>query len=167
MDTTYFRTFARYNQWANKRLYDACAKLGPAEYFKPRQAFFGSIHGTLNHLLVGDRIWLSRIERIRHGIKSLDQTLYEDFESLRSARESEDGRIVALVDAFDDGDLLTTRSYKNTAGTPFETRLDWILAHLFNHETHHRAQVHDMLSQTPVAPPELDLILYLRENPPN
>lgn len=166
MNANYFQTFARYNEWANARLYDASAKLGDSEYFKPRQAFFGSIHATLNHLLVGDRIWLSRIEGTQHGIKALNQMLYDDLNSLRSARTAEDAHIIAAVDGFDDRALLTTRSYRNTTGDRFDTRLDWILAHVFNHETHHRAQVHDMLSQTPVAPPPLDLIFYFREHPP-
>jgi len=166
MNASYFQTFARYNEWANARLYDASAKLDDSEYFKPRQAFFGSIHATLNHLLVGDRIWLSRIEGTQHGIKALNQILHDDLKSLRSARAAEDAHIIAVVDGLDDRALLTTRSYRNTTGYRFETRLDWILAHVFNHETHHRAQVHDMLSQTPVAPPPLDLIFYFRDHPP-
>jgi uncharacterized damage-inducible protein DinB len=166
MNASYFQTFARYNQWANARLYDACAKLDTAEYFKPRQAFFGSIHATLNHLLVGDRIWLSRIEGTQHGIEALDQILYGDFGSLRSARAAEDARVISVVGCFDDRAMPTTRSYRSMAGDRLETRLDWILAHVFNHQTHHRGQVHDMLSQTPVAPPSLDLFFYLREHPP-
>ncbi len=163
MDATYFRTFARYNQWANRRLYDACARLPEAEYAKPRRAFFGSIHGTLNHLLVGDRIWLGRIEGKDAGIEALDQVLYDDLSGLRAAREAEDARILAITDRLADGALGAMLAYRNMRGEPFETRLDWVLAHLFNHQTHHRGQVHDMLSHTPVAPPPLDLIFYLRE----
>src|SRR5271169_4340539 len=102
MNANYFQTFARYNEWANARLYDASAKLDDSEYFKPRQAFFGSIHATLNHLLVGDRIWLSRIEGTQHGIKALNRILYDDLKSLRSARAAEDAHIIAVVDGLDD-----------------------------------------------------------------
>ena len=162
MDAAHFRTFARYNAWANRRLYDACATLDAAEYLKRRAAFFGSIHNTLNHLLVADRIWLARIERKEHGIKSLDQVLYDDLATLRAAREAEDAHICALTDGLDAAALMNTWSYSNMAGTPQETRLDWILSHLFNHQTHHRGQVHDTLSQTSTAPPPLDLLYFLR-----
>lgn len=163
MAPKYFQTLARYNQWANGQLYGACARLGSAEYHKPRQAFFGSIHGTLNHILVGDRVWLSRIERTEHGIKALNQILYDDFDSLRRAREAEDAHIVTLVDGLDEGALGSQIAYRTlSGGAAQETQLEWILAHFFNHGTHHRGQVHDMLSQTDVSPPELDLIFYLR-----
>jgi len=165
MDAEHFQTFARYNAWANRRLYDACAGLAVPEYRKPRPAFFGSIHNTLNHILAGDRIWLGRIEGREHGIAALDQILYEDFASLRQAREAEDARIQRLVDGFDDRALAGPRSYKTTSGIAQETRLDWILSHVFNHQTHHRGQVHDMLSQTETAPPPLDLIFFLRTVP--
>ena len=163
MNADYFRTFARYNEWANRRLYGACARLPEAEYLKPRRAFFGSIHNTLNHLLVGDRIWLGRIEGKDSGIKALDQILYNDFAMLRAAREAEDARIIEIVDRLADGALGAMLAYRNMKGEPFETRLNWVLAHIFNHQTHHRGQAHDMLSQTTVAPPPLDLIFYLRE----
>ena len=163
MNAAYFRTFARYNQWANQRLYAACARLPEAEYAKPRQCFFGSIHNTLNHLLVGDRIWLGRFEGKDAGIKALDQILYDDFAALRAAREAEDARIIEITDRLADGALGAMLAYRNMKGEPYETRLDWVLAHFFNHQTHHRGQVHDMLSQTTVAPPPLDLIFYLRE----
>jgi uncharacterized damage-inducible protein DinB len=162
MDSEHFQTFARYNAWANQRLYDACASLAVPEYRKPRRSFFGSIHNTLNHLLVGDRIWLARIEGKEHGIAALDQVLNEDFAALRQAREAEDARILWLVDGLDDEALASRRSYQTSSGVAQETRLDWILTHLFNHQTHHRGQVHDMLSQTGTAPPPLDLIFYLR-----
>jgi uncharacterized damage-inducible protein DinB len=163
MTPDHFRTLARYNQWANRRLYGACAQLDDAEYRKRRPAFFGSIHGTLNHLLVGDRVWLGRIEHVPSGIERLDQILYDDFAALRAAREAEDRRIIALVDRLDAAALAETLDYANMAGTPQRTRLDWVLTHVFNHETHHRGQAHGLLSQTAVAPPPLDLIFYLRE----
>ncbi|HLI12223.1 MAG TPA: DinB family protein [Alphaproteobacteria bacterium] len=163
MEAAYFHNLARYNAWANRRLYAACAQLPDVEYHKPRLAFFGSIHGTLNHLIVGDRIWLGRITGEDSGLKALDQILYDDLVSLRKAREAEDARLITIVDGYDDAALDRLLAYHTTRGEPQKTRLAWILAHLFNHQTHHRAQVHDMLSQTLVPPPPLDLILYLRE----
>ncbi|MBM3619812.1 MAG: damage-inducible protein DinB [Alphaproteobacteria bacterium] len=161
MDSSYFRVFADYNQWANARLYDAVAKLPDVEYRKPRQSFFKSIHGTLNHLLVADRIWLSRIEPPQVAMP-LNSILYEDFAALRMAREAEDRRVVSLVGAMTTETLSGDLVYTNNSGAAFTTPMAQVLAHLFNHQTHHRGQAHDQLSQTDVAPPELDLMYYLR-----
>lgn len=164
MIARHFRTFARYNAWANARLYAACDRLTDEAYFAERPAFFGSIHRTLNHILVGDRAWLGRITGVPAGIPTLDTVLHEDRAALRAAREAEDARIIALVDAHDDERLLaTTVVYANMSGAEHRDPLRLILAHLFNHQTHHRGQVHDMLSATDVAPPPLDLIYHLRE----
>jgi len=160
----HFRAFAGYNAWANRRLYDATAKLPEAEYMKPRPAFFKSIHGTLNHILVADRIWLGRLEHRDPHIKSLDQILYGELAGLRVARQAEDARLIAFVDRLTEAELLGSATYKNTQGKPFTTPLAQVLAHLFNHQTHHRGQATDLLAQTGVPPPELDLIYYLRED---
>lgn len=161
MHDPYFHDFARYNAWANKRLYEACGKLPEAEYMKPRQSFFGSIHATLNHLLVGDRIWLGRIER-RPVKLALNQVLYGDFTALAVARGAEDERLIRVVEAIDRTELDRPLDYLSTSGERFQTPLRQVLGHLFNHQTHHRGQVHDMLSQTAVPPPPLDLIFFLR-----
>jgi len=164
MNSTYFRRFARYNAWANHRLYEACASLSPADYRARRPSFFGSIHATLNHILVADRVWMGRFEGVPSGIERLDQILYDEFADLRAARETEDGRILGFVAGLGDEALEDTLRYRNMAGEPQETPLAWTLAHFFNHQTHHRGQVHGMLSGTPVAPPPLDLIYFLRQD---
>ncbi|MEE8248255.1 MAG: DinB family protein [Alphaproteobacteria bacterium] len=157
----HFRTFAHYNAWANERLYEVCAGLPEAQYLEPRPAFFGSLHGALNHILVADRLWLSRLEGRDSGIGSLDQQLYGDFAGLRVARRAEDGLIIAYVEGLEAGDLTTPIRYTNMAGERHQDPLRLILAHMFNHQTHHRGQAHDLLSQTEVAPPPLDLIYFL------
>ena len=158
----HFRTFAAYNRWANARLYDACAALPDAEYRRPRGAFFASIHGTLNHILVADRIWMGRIEGADSGIASLDTILHDDLAALRVAREEEDARIAGMVDGLDAARLAGDLHYANLAGTPQTTPLGQVLAHVFNHQTHHRGQAHDLLHQAAGGAPELDLIYYLR-----
>ncbi len=163
----YFRTLARYNQWANRRLYAACAQLTEAEYMKPRAAFFGSLHGTLNHVLVADRLWIGRITGHDPGIRALDQILYGDFAGLRVAREAEDAQIINVIEAMDEPTLNSTLRYKNMAGESQATPMRFVLAHFFNHQTHHRGQAHGLLSQTGVAPPPLDLIYYVRESSPS
>lgn len=161
MDPAYFRVFADYNHWANARLYDAVATLPDAEYRRQRLSFFKSIHGTLNHLLVADRIWLSRIEPPQVAMP-LNSILYEDLDALRAARQAEDRRLVALMAVMSAETLSGDLHYTNNSGAPFATPMAQVLGHLFNHQTHHRGQAHDQLSQTEVAPPELDLIYYLR-----
>ncbi len=159
-----YQRMARYNRWANRRLFEACAGLDDAERKRDRQAFFRSIHGTLNHILVADRIWLSRLNGQPHGIKTLNQTLFDDFDALREAREIEDGRIVDIADELSEDKLRTVLRYANMAGDPQETRRDIVYMHFFNHQTHHRGQVHCLLSQAGAKPPALDLIVFLRES---
>lgn len=163
MANRYFETLARYNAWANRRLYDAAGQLAEAEYMKPRPSFFGSIHATLNHILVGDRIWISRIEEKKPPKLALNQILYGDLVALRVAREAEDQHIINVVAAIGDDQLDRDLAYANTKGERFRTPLRLVLGHMFNHETHHRGQVHGLLSQTKVATPVLDLINFQRE----
>lgn len=158
----HFLMFAGYNRWANGRLYDAAAALPAEEYRRDRRGFFRSIHGTLNHLLVTDRIWLARLTGSGAAPAALDAILYPELAALRSARASEDARIIAFVEAQDETSLAGSVRYRNTKGESFEQPLSQALAHLFNHQTHHRGQAHDMLSQTGMDPPSLDLIVYLR-----
>lgn len=157
----YYHMLARYNQWANSRLYEACGRLPKEEYLIDRKAFFRSLHGTLNHLLVCDRLWLGRLQGSESGILSLDQVLYSDLETLWEARQTEDLRIIALMDSLDGispGDLL---EFKTLAGAERTIELRWLLAHLFNHHTHHRGQAHAMLSQAGVEPPALDIYYFM------
>lgn len=158
----HFRRFGRYNAWANRRLYDACAALTDDERRRDRRAFFGSIHNTLNHLVVTDRIWLARIEGSDAPMPPLDSVPYADFAALRAAREAEDDRIRALVDGLDQTGLERELVYRSSSGAAFRTPLGIVLTHLFNHQTHHRGQLHDMLSQAGTAPPSLDLIAFQR-----
>jgi uncharacterized damage-inducible protein DinB len=162
MADDYFNLLARYNAWANERLYDACAALAEAELKAPRRAFFGSIHATLNHILVGDRLWMSRLAG-GTLVLPLNKILYQDLAPLRAARRGQDELLIELVDGIAATRLDAAVHYRNTRGDAFATPCRLVLGHLFNHQTHHRGQVHDMLSQTAVAPPELDLIFYVRQ----
>ena len=162
MFLSYFKTMAAYNLWANTRLYDACAGLGDGDRKRDRAAFFGSIHNTLNHILVGDRAWLARIEGMDDGGTPLDAVLFDDFDELRRAREAEDDRIDRVLAAMSEDRLAGDLAYSNLAGTPFRTPMRLVWTHLFNHQTHHRGQIHGMLSQAGLSPPELDLIYYIR-----
>jgi uncharacterized damage-inducible protein DinB len=157
-----FQRFSRYNRWANRRLYDACARLSAVDYHAARPAFFGSIHGTLNHILVADRIWQARMAGEAQPGLALDTELYRDLPALTRAREEEDEAIIALVEAQQEADLGRVIEYRTTSGEPQATPALTILQHLFNHQTHHRGQVHGMLSATAVPPPPLDLAFFVR-----
>ena len=158
----HFRMLAVYNRLANRRLYDTCARLTDGKREQRRPAFFGSIHGTLNHILVGDRIWLARFSREEVPSTGLDTILYQRFAELREAREREDARIEEFIAGIDEEFLSVTIRYENNEGRTLEDPVDLLLPHFFNHGTHHRGQVHDMLSQTNVPPPVLDLHRVIR-----
>lgn len=117
----------------------------------------------LNHILVADRIWLARLWGHDAGIERLDVALYEDFEVLRAARDGEDIAISDYVRRLSEDDLASPISYRALNGDPHADALYELLTHLFNHQTHYRGQAHDLLSQTAVASPSLDLIQFLRE----
>ncbi len=163
MNPEHWQRMAAYNTAANRILYDAVARLPDAEYRRPRPAFFGSIHGTLNHILLGDRIWMARFEGGSHPSTGLDAILHDEFEELRAARTAMDARIEAFVaERVDDAFLASSIRYVSNAGVEAEDPVSVLLPHYFNHQTHHRGQVHGLLSQTGVAPPSLDLHRVLR-----
>jgi uncharacterized damage-inducible protein DinB len=164
MANRYFSLLARYNAWANRRLYAAVGQLPETEYMQKRPAFFGSVHATLNHILVGDRLWIARIEEREPPKLALDQIVYGDLVALRVARLADDEHIVNVVSGIGEDRLDQLLHYRTTQGEPQRTPLRLVLGHFFNHQTHHRGQVHGLLSQTAVAPPPLDLIYFLRES---
>ncbi|HSK42077.1 MAG TPA: DinB family protein, partial [Arenibaculum sp.] len=138
MTPDHFRTFARYNTWANAHLLDAVARLAEAEIAKPRRSFFGSILNTLNHMLVADGIWLGRIDGVPSGFTALNEVPYPELPALAEARRSMDARIVALCDGLDAERLAADLVYRTLGGTEQRTPFTWVLSHQFNHQTHHR-----------------------------
>lgn len=160
----HFAMMATYNRWANVRLYDMAAVLPDELYRKPIGVYFKSLHGTLNHLLTADRIWMRRLEGKGDHPGKLNATIHDDLVSLREARVAEDQRIVNFVDSLDDADFEKSWDYKMLNGTPQRQYVREILAHLFNHQTHHRGQAHAALTALGVSEPEpLDLLIMLHE----
>lgn len=161
------RRMAAYNRWANARLLSACAGLSDDDYGRARPAFFGSIHGTLNHMLVADRLWLARITGAPPPHRDLDEVAWPTFEDVVGARKATDTRWLELVAGLADADLgRVVRYARATSPEKQASTLEQILLHVFNHATHHRGQIHDQLMDTEVTPPPLDLIFYLREAEP-
>jgi uncharacterized damage-inducible protein DinB len=159
----HYRMFGHYNAWANGRLCGAAAQLSAEQYRADRGAFFKSVHGTLNHLLATDRIWMQRFTCEGGAPNRLDAILFESFGELRAAREAEDRRIVAYVDGLDEARIAGTIKYRRVSSPEeFEQQLAPALAHWFNHQTHHRGQVHALLTGLVGKAPDLDLLFFQR-----
>ncbi len=170
-----YRFLARYNRWFNQRLYGACECLSDEERKRVRGAFFGSIHRTLNHLIVGDQVWLRRLRRcaVENGLASvalndevldlpeaysLDMVLYEDWAALRAKREQLDAALEAWLAGLPQGYPGSTMRYSNSKGVQREHPAWQALTHFFDHQTHHRGQVTTMLAQAGVDVGVTDLI---------
>ena len=161
-----FRELAAYNRWANARLYQAVLALEDELYRRDVRVFFRSLHGTLNHLLLTDRLWLTRLTGEGEQPKKLDTILYEDRRELAQARALEDSRIMAIIEGYGEVEFVQPRPYKTTSGQAQEQILSDILLHFFNHQTHHRGQAHSCLSiTTGKEPPMLDLLAFQRGLP--
>jgi len=158
----HFQMLASYNTLANRKLYEVCSQLSDAQRKQIRPAFFKSIHGTLNHIMIGDRIWMGRFKGQEMSSTGLDAILYRDFEMLQKMRELEDKTIEVFVSNLSEGFFSNTITYVNNQGKAYKDPAQLLLAHFFNHQTHHRGQIHDMLTQTEIAPPVLDMHRILR-----
>lgn len=159
----HFQMFAAYNRWANSVLYDAAATLSPEELERDTGAFFGSLIATLNHILVGDRIWMKRFTGEGAAPASLDVILHPALPALRVARQAEDERIIEWIDSMSQAAFAGRFTY--TAITDMRTisqRLAPALAHFFNHQTHHRGQAHAILTMLGKTALSLDLVNFQR-----
>ena len=160
----HFVTMAHNNAWSNHRLLNACARLSPAEFAAPRTGFFPSILATLNHIVTVDWLYVDALEREARGEPPHPDyvpaffTPREPFDAcapLQQAQRAVDRRLIDYCLALRDDALARAVTIVRRAGPQTDTRLR-LLNHLFQHQTHHRGQVHAMLSGTPVAPPQLD-----------
>lgn len=159
----HYRMFGHYNAWANARLFAAAASLSEAQYREDRGAYFKSVHGTLNHLLATDRVWLKRLTDQGEAPNGLDAILFESLDGLAAARHVEDLRIITFVEGLDDDGLARRVSYRRVSSPEVqEEQAAATLAHWFNHQTHHRGQVHGLLTGLIGTAPELDLLFYQR-----
>jgi uncharacterized damage-inducible protein DinB len=160
IDRAYVQRMARYNRWQNENLYGVADSLSDDERRRERGAWFGSIHKTLSHLLWADHVWMSRftdLPRPQAGIPE-SVSLYPDWDNLKSERKSFDQTMIDWADKVDDAWLATEQTFYSAATKREWTRPRWMLvAHMFNHQTHHRGQVHCMLTQAGGRPSDTDL----------
>ena len=154
-------TAARYNAWANQRIYAACGGLSHEERILDRRGFFKSIHGTLNHILLADLIYRERLEKKPTTFSRLDEILYDDFDELRSVHGTQDQWYIEFSDAMDPSELDGTLSFDTVeTGEYFSLSLRQCLTNLFEHQIHHRGQTHHMLSHAGIDPPPLDFVKF-------
>lgn len=168
-----FELMASYNQRMNRSTYKAASTLSTDELERDCGAFFGSIIGTLNHILVGDTIWLKRFAnhqvafpalnsvRVIEAPVSLDATLYSQFSALAEARTKMDDLIVQFTSELTDEAISCSLDYSNTKGQRFVKNFGYLLQHFFNHQTHHRGQVSTLLSQAGVDVGVTDLLICI------
>ena len=152
------RMMAAYNAWMNRRLYAQLSELPDEERKAERGAFFGSIHGTLNHLLFGDQAWMARFGVGSPPNGRIGDILYDGFGELCAAREAMDERILAWADGVDSAWLATPLAYRSAVDGQTRRLPVWVLvSHLFNHQTHHRGQLTTLMSQIGLDPGVTDL----------
>lgn len=150
------RKLAQANRLANARLHRACATLDPTELTLPRPAFFGSIQATLNHILLVDRFYLGALEGRPLDRAALDEAgVCPDLPTLAGWQAIADLALIAHVEGQTAESLARIIAIDRGERVQHDRRDD-ILSHVFQHQTHHRGQVHGMLSATSVKPPQLD-----------
>jgi uncharacterized damage-inducible protein DinB len=153
----YYRTMAQYNQWMNQKLYAICAEIPDSVRKQDRGAFFKSIHGTLNHLLFGDRTWMGRFIN-QPFIARIGDELYSDFDQLRQAQQQTDQQILDWVEQLSPDWLSQPFTYTSGVDQKTRTLPTWLLVtQMFNHQTHHRGQLTTLLSQLGYDPGVTDL----------
>ncbi len=155
-------TLANYNAWANTRLYASCANLTSAQITADRGAFFRSILGTLNHILLVDILYRERLEGVRSTFKTLDEILHHDFQSLSAHQAEEDQRWVALTKDIDGDSMDEMIGFWTLLDDPdrWEVPKHIYFTNLCQHQSHHRGHVHNMVSQSGIEPPPIGYIEF-------
>jgi len=158
-------TAARYNAWANIRIYNALRHLGDDERKADRKAFFGSIHNTMNHVLLADLIYRKRLEKKPTVHTRLDEVLHEDFGALEAAHRTNDIWYVAFCAGMSQEELdaqLTFTAVGMDREEIFSLPMKLCLTNLFQHQIHHRGQVHQMIAEAGHYPPPVDVVKFGR-----
>ena len=166
-----YSLMADYNAWMNRKLYQAAAGLPDAERKRDLGAFFKSLHGTLDHILFADLIFLARFTGSAMPEGDLDGELHDDFEALRAEREATDARILDWIAGLDRAGLGETLTFTSRVDGVTRTLPRWVMVtQMFNHQTHHRGQATTLLKQLGVEPGITDIpwlpVLY-EENEEN
>jgi uncharacterized damage-inducible protein DinB len=160
----YVRTMAAYNAEMNQRLYAAAGRLSDAERKRDRGAFWGSIHGTLNHLLWADQVWMARFDGWPPPAVSSKENanMFADFAALKAEREAADAKITAWAGRVDEAWLAADQVwFSGAAQRELRMKRSFLMMHFFNHQTHHRGQAHAMITAAAEATGDTDLFLLM------
>jgi uncharacterized damage-inducible protein DinB len=161
----HLRLMAGYHLWATQRLLAEVDRVDDPDYRADRGLFFGSIHGTLNHLLVVERLWRGRLEGAASTVRSLDEELLADRGALRDALLADTGHWRGHVDAMRDDEIAGDLAYRNLQGEAFDIPRASCVLHIVNHAVHHRGQISAALTGLGANAPVMDLPYYLLELP--
>lgn len=154
----YYQLMAEYNQWMNQKLYAVCSEISDHQRKQDLGAFFKSIHGTLNHLLYGDKTWMGRFTNQPFSGTLIGQELYSDFTELRAEREQVDQQILAWSLKLDPEWLNQPFEFVSNVDRQLRVLPAFVLVtHLFNHQTHHRGQVTTLIQQLGYDPGVTDI----------
>ncbi len=157
---SHFVMMAEYNAWANARVYGMARALTDDQYRRDVGVYFKSLHATLNHILTADLIWLRRLTGTGEHPTQLNAIVFDDLPSLWAARQREDQRLIDFVGALSDVQFDEPTEYRMMSGAAITQPRREVLAHVFNHQTHHRGQAHAILTLLGKAEPEpLDLLI--------
>ena len=153
---------AQFNAWANTRLHKACSTLSREQIAADRQAFFGSILGTLNHILLVDILYRERLEGVRPTFKSLDEILHDNLPDLNAHQREEDELWLTLTADIDADSLEASIGFWTLMDKPdrWEVPKHIYFTNLCQHQTHHRGQTHNMVSQAGIEPPPTGYIEF-------
>jgi uncharacterized damage-inducible protein DinB len=162
--TDHFRAMARNNALANARLLKACEQLTPAEFIARRVSFFPSLCQTLNHILVVDRYYLADLQGTGRILLE-NETPYTDLPDLIAAQTETDRGLIEFCDGLEESELERIVPIDRKDGVAYRETVVSILPHLFQHQIHHRGQVHAMLAGTRIPPPQLDEFFLLSDSP--
>ena len=175
MTPEFTQLMAHYNQWMNQRMYEAASRLGADRLMQDQGAFFGSVFGTLQHIAVGDTIWLLRFATHPSGFASLralqdgprptalSQPLFAQWADLQAYRQKLDATLVAWSKEIQPADLAHPLRYVNMAGVKQCKRFGPLVTHFFNHQTHHRGQASTLMHQLGVDVGVTDLLALIDE----
>jgi uncharacterized damage-inducible protein DinB len=156
----YISAFAQYNAWQNGNILAAAGALTDEQRKMPLGAYFGSIMGTLSHLLWGDTTWLNRLTNTPYTIEPLSKssTAFAEWDTYKETRINMDQRLLRWSLEIDELWLNGQLHYKTSTGADNALPTWLVITHLFNHQTHHRGQVHCMLTQLGITPPDTDIL---------
>jgi uncharacterized damage-inducible protein DinB len=161
----HLRLMADYHAWALDRLYAEVDALSDADYFRDSGQFFGSVHGTLNHLLLVEHLWQARMQQTVYPVAGLDQQLEPDRAALKQRLQAFAQGWRPFVDALDAATVAGDLNYRNLQNTPYTLPFASLVLHVFNHATHHRGQASIALVQLGRTAPVMDLPYFLLELP--